>query len=60
MCLILVPFLLTFLVLFALLNYKKIKSKNINKLKIGFFHPFWYKIYYLATMEEEGKKCCGA
>ena len=51
--------IITYVILFAILNVLKVKN-NKGVLKIAFFHPFWYSVFYhIATMVEEGKKFYG-
>lgn len=39
--LIVAPFLIGYMTIVAIVNWLKYKSKS-DKIKIGFFHPFWY------------------
>jgi hypothetical protein len=51
--------LLAYLVLAVVLNVLKHKNKS-DSLKIAFFHPFWYFLCDIVTMEEAGKRSSGA
>lgn len=50
--------LLAYIALAIVLNVLKHRNKS-DSLKIAFFHPFWYFLYDIVTMEEAGKKSSG-